>query len=143
MKKLAKGCLVRLNPEKCFTIGNGGGLDFPLTNSFNDQRGMVESGRPTTPEEQQEWRDEKRREITDAAAAGKDTFHLAMNDAGESRLPPQSRYVFLHRDRKYQVLRARCRVYLGWGNPTPGLTKVLCTHTGEETYIKRTLLEVI
>jgi len=66
-----------------------------------------------------------------------------MTSAGETKLPPQSTYVPLHRDRVYQVLRARCRVRLGWGNPTPGLAKILCTQSGEETYVKRTHLEVI
>jgi hypothetical protein len=51
--------------------------------------------------------------------------------------------VTLRRDRVYTVLRARCRVRLGWGNPTPGLAKILCTETGEETYVKRELLKVV
>ena len=143
MKKLKKGCLARLDPKKCFTIEHGGGLRYPLTNSLNDNRGTVESYRPTTPEERDSWRQQKRQDIEKARAAGDDTFHIAFDSAGESRLPPQAAYVLLHRDRTYQVLRARCRVRLGWGNPTPGLAKVLCTHTGEETYVKRDLLEVI
>ena len=143
MKKLSKGCLVRLDPNKCFTVKQGGGLRFPLSNGLNDDRGTVESSRPTTQEEQHQWRLGHRQEIKDARDAGEDTFHIAFDSAGESRLPPQSKLVLLYRDRTYQVLRARCRVRLGWGNPTPGLTKVLCTHTGEETYIKRDLLEVI
>ena len=143
MKKLSKGCLVRLDPKKCCTTLHGGGLRFPLSNSFNDERGMVDSFRPTTPEEQESWNRDKRQKIKAASAAGEDTFHIAFDSAGESRLPPQSKLILLHKDRTYQVLRARCRVRLGWGNPTPGLTKILCTHTGEETYIKRDLLEVI
>jgi hypothetical protein len=143
MKKLKKGCLVRLNVSKCFTSKQGGGLRYPMSNYLNDDKGTVESQRPTTPEEQANWRKELRQEIEDAVVAGKDTWHISMDSAGESRLPPQSRYVPIHRDRTYQVLRARCRVRLGWGNPTPGLTKILCTVTGEEAYIKRDLLEVI
>ena len=143
MKKILKGCLVRLNPDTCFTTKQGGGLRFPLTNSQNDERGIVESSRPTTPEEQANWRKELRQELKDAVLAGEDTWHITMDSAGESRLPPQARYIPLYRDRTYQVLRARCRVRLGWGNPTPGLTKVLCTHTGEETYVKRELIELI
>ena len=129
MKKLAKGCLVRLDPKKCFTTKEGGGLDYPRTNYLNDQRGTVESRRPVTREETEAW-------YNSDASKG-------MNSAGETKLPPQSSYVLLHRDRTYQVLRARCRVRLGWGNPTPGMAKVLCTHTGEETYVKRDLLEVV
>jgi len=143
LKKLSKGCLVRLNPSKCFTIEQGGGLRYPRGNHLNDERGTIESSRPTTPDEQQAWREEKRRDTEDARAAGNDTFHINFDDAGESRLPPQTTYVLLHRDRTYQVLRARCRVRLGWGNPIPGMTKILCTHTGEETYVKRELLEVV
>ena len=129
MKKLAKGCLVRLDPKKCFTKKQGGGLEYPRTNHTNDERGTVESARPVTREETSVW-------YASDASRG-------MDSAGESKLPPQSKHVFLYRDRVYQVLRARCRVRLGWGNPTPGMAKVLCTHTGEETYIKRHLLEVI
>ena len=127
--KIAKGCLVRLDPKKCFTTSQGGDLRFPLTNYLNDERGTVESSRPVTHEETQAWY---------ASDASK-----GMDSAGESKLPPQSRLVLLHRDRTYQVLRARCRVRLGWGNPTGGLTKVICTHTGEETYVKSALLEVV
>ena len=129
MKKISKGCLVRLNPEKCFTVKQGGGLRHPLTNLYNDERGTVESFRPITPSEQQAW-------YASDNAKG-------LNSAGETKLPPTSQLVYLHRDRTYQVLRARCKVRLGWGNPTPGLTKILCTNTGEETYVKRDLLEVI
>lgn len=129
MKKIAKGVLVRLNPEVCFTTREGGGLNYPLTNYGNDKRGIVESARPVTQEETNAW-------YNSDASKG-------MNSAGESKLPPQSRYIALHRDRIYQVLRARCRVRLGWGNPTPGMTKILCTQTGEETYVKRDLLEVV
>ena len=143
MKKLSKGCLVRLDPSKCFTVKQGGDLQYPRTNSLNDELGIVETFRPTTPEEQQEWREQKSRDIQEAREAGNDTFHIAFDSAGESRLPPQSKIIFIHRDKTYQVLRARCRVRLGWGNPTPGMAKILCTHTGEETYVKRELLEVL
>lgn len=143
MKKLKKGVLVRLSVSKCFTSKQGGDLRYPMSNYLNDDKGTVESQRPTTPEEQASWHKELRQEIKNAREAGKDTFHIAMDSAGESRLPPQSRWFLLHRDRTYQVLRARCRVRLGWGNPTPGLAKILCTVTGEETYVKRDLLEVI
>ena len=143
MKKLSKGCLVRLDPYHCFTVKNGGGRAYPLGSMHCDEEGIVDSHRPTTYEEQAQWRLEQRQAIQAAAAAGEDTFSIAFDDGGESRLPPQVTRVQLHRDRTYQVLRARCRVRLGWGNPTPGLAKILCTHTGEETYVKRELLEVI
>ena len=65
-----------------------------------------------------------------------------MDSAGESKLPPRAVRVTLHRDRVYTVLRARAAAQLGWGNKTGGLTKILCTETGEETYVKRDLIEV-
>jgi len=129
MKKLAKGCLVRLNTDKCFTTKQGGGLRYPHTNYHHDEAGTIPSHRPVTPEETSVW-------YNSDASKG-------MNSAGESKLPPQSTYIPLHRDRIYEILRARCRVRLGWGNPVGGMAKVLCTHSGEETYIKRELLEVI
>ena len=128
-KKIKKGCLVRLNVKKCFTKKMGGHLEYPMTNYLNDKRGTVESHRPVTSEETEAWYD------SDASKG--------MDSAGESKLPPQISYVLLERDRVYQVLRARCQVRLGWGNPTPGLTKLICTETGEETYIKRHLIEVV
>ena len=126
---MKKGNLVRLNTAACFTIEQGGGLRFPLTNYINDERGTVEGRRPTTPEEQTEW-------YSSDDARG-------LDDAGETKLPPQSTYILLQKGRVYQVLRSRCRVRLGWGNPTGGMAKILCTHTGEEVYIKRELLEVV
>jgi hypothetical protein len=129
MKKLAKGCLVRLDPKKCFTKERGGGLEYPKHNHLNDRRGTVESRRPVTHKETETW-------YNSDASKG-------MNSAGETKLPPQAMYVLIHRDGIYQVLRARCRVRLGYGNPTPGMAKILCTRTGEETYVKRELLEVI
>jgi len=127
--KISKGALVRLNVAKCFTEEQGGQLRFPLTNYDCDERGIVRSSRPTTRKEQDAWYN------TDAAKG--------MDSAGESKLPPQSYAVTIHRDRVYTVLRARARVRLGWGNPQGGFTKILCTETGEETYIKRHLIEVV
>jgi hypothetical protein len=126
---MKKGDLVRLNVSICFTEKQGGRLQYPHTNYAHDEAGTFPSSRPVTPEETAMWRD------SDASKG--------MTSAGETKLPPQSTYVPLHRDRVYQVLRARCRVRLGWGNPTPGLAKILCTQSGEETYVKRTHLEVI
>ncbi len=127
MKKISKGCLVRLNKNICFTSKNGGMRKYPMTNNLNDDAKIVESHRPLTAEEISAWYE------SDASKG--------MNSAGESKLPPQSVYIPIHQDRVYTVLRARCRMRLGWGNPTPGLAKILCTKTGEETYIKRDLLE--
>jgi hypothetical protein len=129
MAKLAKGKLVRLDVWRCFTTKQGGGLRYPLTNYINDEAGTVQASRPITEEEVRDW-------YNSDASKG-------MTSAGETKLPPQSRQITLHRDRVYHVLRARCRVRLGWGNPTPGMAKILCTETGETAYIKRALLILV
>ena len=129
MTKMKKGDLVRLNVDQCFTTSQGGGLRYPRANYAHDEAGTVRAARPVTPEETSAWYE------SDASKG--------MNDAGESKLPPQSVGVSLHKDRVYTVLRARCRVRLGYGNPTPGMAKILCTVTGNEAYIKRDLLSVI
>ena len=129
--KISKGILVRLNVAKCFTTRNGGRRQewSPLTNSYNDDAGIVDSARPATQEEQAAW-------YNSDASKGIDS-------AGESKLPPQTTRVLLYRDRIYTVLRARAAVRLGWGNKQGGYTKILCTATGEETYVKRDLIEVV
>ena len=140
-KKIAKGALVRLNVAKCFTVEQGGERLAPLTNYACDEAGIVRSSRPTTPEDEKAWYENQRREVEAAVNAGKDTWPITMNDAGETRLPPQSVGVTLYRDRVYTVLRARAAVRLGRAKGQ-GLAKILCTESGEETYIKRELLEV-
>ena len=127
--KLAKGQLVRLNVYTCFTEAQGGGRDYPLSNFANDKKGIVEGKRPTSVEEKDAW-------YKSDASKGFDS-------AGESKLPPQTQIVKLYRDRVYQVLRARCQVRLGYGNPVGGMAMILCTHTGQEAYVKRGCLEPI
>ena len=101
------------------------------------------ASRPTTHEEQDEWRRQKSLDIKRAQERGEDTFHIAFNDAGESRLAPRTVSVPLPVDGIYIVERARCRVRLGWGNPTGGMTKILDTTTGEYAYVAREMLEVV
>jgi hypothetical protein len=101
------------------------------------------ASRPTSDEEREEWRVQKRNDIKRARERGEDTFHIAFNDAGESRLAPRSVSVELPIDGIYIVERARCRVSLGWGNPVGGMTKILDTTTGEIAYVKRDMLEVV
>ena len=96
--------------------------------------------RPTTQEERQEWREEKHRQIREADEKGEDTFSIAFNDAGEPRLPPRSISIPLPVDRIYIVERARCRVQLGWGTATGGMTRILDTQTGEHAYVAREML---
>tara|TARA_R110001583_G_scaffold1706_1_gene13183 strand:- start:747 stop:1148 length:402 start_codon:yes stop_codon:yes gene_type:complete len=101
------------------------------------------ASRPTTGEEQEEWRVQKRNDIKRAQERGEDTFHIAFNDAGESRLAPRSVSVELPVNGVYIVEKARCRVKLGWGNPAGGMTKILNTQTGECAYVSREMLQVV
>lgn len=132
---MKKGDLVKLNPNdpEILRILEWGG---------NDGKAFMAS-RPTTYEEKEEWHEQKRKAISEAREAGEDTFHIAFNDAGESRLAPRSISIPLLLDGIYVVQRARCRVELGWGRPYGGMTKLLDTVTGEIAYVKRDMLEVI
>ena len=131
---MRKGDLVRLNP-------NDPAISDIIDWSYNSDK-MYMASRPTTPEEKDQWRKEKSDEIKSARAAGEDTFHIAFNDAGESRLAPRSVSVPLPINGIYVVERARCSVNLGWGNPVGGLTKILNTNTGETAYVKRDMLVI-
>jgi len=116
--KFKKGDLVELNEEVC---RKGRSLAMLIAGATYSAR------RPTTKEEQRAWYQ------TDAAKG--------MNDAGESKLPPQSTAVPLEFGRPYEVVRARCRVTLGWGNPTPGMIAVQCMQSGDIGYLKRHLVQ--
>ena len=129
---MKKGDLVRLNPK-----------DETIRRHLQTTRGYFRASRPITREETSEWREERRNTIAEARKAGEDTFHIAFDDAGESRLPPKSVGVELSLDGIFIVERARCRVELGWGNPVGGMTKILDTSTGEIAYVKRDMLEVV
>ena len=129
---MKKGDLVRLNPD-----------DETISRHLQTTRGRYRASRPITSQEREEWYEQKRNDIAEARKAGEDTFSLAFDDAGESRLPPTSVGVELPLDGIFIVERARCRVQLGWGNPTPGMTKVLDTSTGEIAFVKRGMLEVV
>ncbi len=131
---MKKGDLVRLNPNDPEITRI---LDWP----FGGKDFMA--SRPSTTEERQAWRENKSKAIEEARAAGEDTFSIAFDDGGESRLPPRSIGVSLPIDRIYVVERARCRVQLGWGNPTGGMARILDTQTGEHAYVAREMLEVI
>jgi len=126
---MKKGDLVQLDEKVCFTKDQGGGLDYPYQTYGDDSRGTVTGKRPMTESEIVEW----------YATPG----NRGLDSAGEPTLPSRTVHIPLHRDRVYQVLRARCRVALGYGNPRGGMAKLLCTHSGEEVYVDRTLLRVI
>jgi len=128
MGKMKKGDLVRLS-SNCFTTANGGSRKYPSGTHGDDDLQIFRARRPITESETRGW-------YNSDASKG-------MNDAGESKLPPQSVSVTLKKNGVYPVLRARCRIRLGYGNPTPGMAKILCTDTGEIAYVKRDFLEVV
>jgi hypothetical protein len=125
---MRKGNLVKLNRTVCFTVRNGGEREFALTNGLNDDRLTVETLRPTTVEEREDWRNS-------AASKG-------MNSAGETKLPPLCAVELVHVDDVLILERARCRPLIGWSH-RPGMAKVLNPRTGESAFIKRGLLEVV
>jgi len=125
---MRKNDLVKLNPAKCFTEKQGGGLRFPLTNYANDEDGVIEGTRLPSKEDLRVWRESE-------ASKGLDC-------AGETKLPPTAYRVCMQRDRIYTVLRARCRPVWNYRDQ-PGMAKLLCTETGHEVYVKREFLEVV
>ena len=140
IKKISKGGLVKLDIAKCFTKSQGGNLQLPLYDYSSDEAGIVKTRRPTTVIERRQWHEIIG--LASTARTGED-FFSNVNDVYESETHPLTqRYVTLYRDNVYQVLRARCRVKMG-GVTHMGMTKILCTETGEEAYIKHNLLEVV
>jgi hypothetical protein len=99
--------------------------------------------RPSTDTERNEWRERRREAIAAAIELGEDTFHIAFDCAGESRLPPRTTQVAMPLDGEFIVERARCRVSLGYSNPEPGMARILNPETGEHSFVKRELLEVV
>lgn len=142
-KKIRKGDLVRVNEARCFTRQNGGTRPYPLTNGRDDQNRVIRGRYIRTADDDRKWREEKRKATEEAAARGEDTFSINFDDAGESRLPGVSVMVDIPAGRVYEVLRARCRAYLSYGNPTPGLMKLLDTQSGREIYVKRDYMEAV
>lgn len=125
--KISKGSLVRLNASVCFTTTNGGMRKYPMTNSYNDDRGTVEGTRVPAREEIEAWYD------SDASKG--------IDCAGETKLPPTAYSVAIHKDRIYTVVRARCAGHWSYRRQ-PGQALILDTETGHEIYVKRDLLEV-
>ena len=142
-KKIRKGDLVRINEAVCFTAKNGGEREWPLTTGRNDANRVIQGRYIRTADDDRKWREEKRKATEEAIARGEDTFSINFNDAGESRLPGISVIIDIPAGRIYEVLRARCRAHLSYGNPTPGLMKILDTHSGREIYVKRDYMEAV
>ena len=82
------------------------------------------------------------KQIAEAKAKGEDTWHITMQDDGESRLPPTSTRVKLYPNKAYQVIRARCVGYWNYRRQ-PGQCLVLDLETGREVYINRDYVEAV
>lgn len=122
---MRKGDLVKLN-ERALEMGN----------YFDKEQMRYGASRLLSEDERNRWRARRNQNVR----AGLETWH---DDAGEPTLPPKTEIVYLYSHKVYPVLRARCRVELGWGRAQGGMTKVLDTQTGEEVYIKRDYLDVV
>ena len=96
-----------------------------------------------TQQDRDDWREAQYKAVKEAREAGEDTFSIAFDDGGESRLPPQGGRTPLFRGTGYRVLRARCRVSFSYYNPTGGWTKLLDLNTGREVYVKQDKLEKV
>ena len=131
---MKKGDLVRLNPND---------PEIERMTGWGMRNESYMAKRPTTEQERESWRIQKRKDIKAAHDRGEDTFDIAFDSGGEPRIAPRSTSVALPIDGIYIVERARCRVQLGWGNPTGGMTKILNTQTGEYAYVAREMLEVV
>lgn len=131
---MKKGDLVKLRPDD---------PEIVRILEWGSSESSYIASRPSTQEEKDQWRKEKQQAIEQARLAGEDTFSIAFDSGGESRLPPRSVSVPLPISRIYVVERARCRVQLGWGSPTGGMARILDTHTGEHAYVAREMLEVV
>ena len=130
VKKLRKGGLAKLKIDACK-------LDWSDTTIVPDAYYKWNDTDVTN------WYERRRQSLREANAAGEDTFSIAFDSAGESRLPPKYSSVELSPDLVYTVMRARCRVSLGYGNPRAGMAKLLNTKTGQEVYIERKYLEAV
>lgn len=96
-----------------------------------------------TAEDTEKWYTAQRNAIKEAQAAGEDTFSIAMDCAGESRLPPRGGQAKLFVGTPYRVLRARCRESFSYYNATGGWTKLLDLNTGREVYINMKKLKKV
>ena len=139
---MKKGDLVRLNANLCFTRNNGGMREFPITNWYDDNRGVIEGFYILTEEQRDKWHKDKRDAIAAAKEAGEDTFSIAFDDGGESRLCPSEGAIYLRRDRIYHILRSRARAVYNY-QKRGGLALVLDTENGKEIYVKRVFLETL
>ena len=97
--------------------------------------------RPATADDTAAWRERQREAARLAEAAGESTFGIYMDDAGESRLPPQSVYLNFELGDVVQIVRGRCSARLGWNN-VRNCAEVLLP-SGELAFIEKKYLSPI
>ena len=134
-KKIRKGGLVKLNASCVAELANR----FMLEPAGTEH--LIGRSKPTQADADH-WAKERREAIAEAHAAGEDAWHITMNDAGESRLPPTSVNVKIYPNRAYQVLRARCVSSFNY-HRQPGQCLILDLETGREVYVSRDCVEAV
>jgi len=97
---------------------------------------VISGWRCTTQEEQDKWREDLRLDVQ----AG---LTLPYNDAGESKLAPQTYWIKLSKSDTYLVLRSRVQAQCGWGTPIPKCTELVNPKSGDRFYIQREEVEVV
>ena len=133
-KKIRKGGLVKLN---AVAVAHAEQLV-----RYSNEAPVIWGKSKFTEADAEAYRADIQKQIEEAKAAGEDTWHITMNDAGESRLPPTSTSVQIFPDRVYQVLRARAVGYWNY-HKHPGQCLVLDPETGREVYIPRVYVEAV
>ena len=133
-KKIRKGGLVKLN-EVAVARANR------LVEYSNETPAIWGKSR-FTQADAEAYRADIQKQIAEAQAAGEDAWHITMNDAGESRLPPTSTPVRIYPDRVYQVLRARAVGHWNYRRHS-GQCLILDPVTGREVYVSRHYVEAV
>ena len=134
-KKIRKGGLVKLNAE-CIER-----LEHRFM--FEPEGTMHLHAQSKPPQDDADrWAKERREAVAECSANGEDAWHITMNDAGESRLPPTSVGVKIYPDRAYQVLRARIVGRFNY-HRQPGMCMILDLETGREVYVYRRDVEAV
>lgn len=134
-KKIRKGGLVKLNAECIERLERRFMFEPEGTMHLHAQ------SKPTQ-EDAERWAQERREAVAECIANGEDAWHITMNDAGESRLPPTSVGVKIYPDRAYQVLRARIVGKFNY-HRQPGMCMILDLETGREAYVYRRDVEAV
>lgn len=127
MVKLSALCLKRLENQFMFEPNKEGYL--------------TGRSKPTQADADQ-WAKERKEAIAECIANGEDAWHITMNDAGESRLPPTSVGVKIYPNRAYQVLRARIVGQFNY-HRQPGMCLILDLETGREVFVHRYDVEAV